>query len=525
MKFSEANRADFKQFSSFSARFGNQSVFEDFLTRPNNALEDLVTQAKEKLAQYPASNRTVLHSELTRQLKSIASESQLKNLASLEKANTVTVTTGHQLTLFGGPLYLVYKALHIAKLAEEFNTAQSDLTAVPVFWMASEDHDHDEISTAHLFNQELKWETTQTGPVGRMSLNEIEPVWEQLKSLFAGKETEIRKLLEQELFGSYADFMQRFLTILFADYGILVLQPDTHVLKELFIPVLEKELQSDGSFQGVSITNAQLKQAGLEPQANARSCNLFVLKDQARVRIDRTENGFAVDGVIYTLNQMQEWASASPEDFSPNVILRPVYQETILPNIAYVGGGGEMAYWIQLKGVFKHMNTFYPAIQQRNSIVLVDDGTNKKMENLPYDWQAFAQPKEGLKKQLLESLGGDAVDMAAIREPFEALHLAMVKKAKETDSSLESFAEAEAVRLKKQLENFEQRLVKQVKQQHDQSLKNCDFVAERLFPNGGLQERHYHWLHFAPSGDYKRLFEAIYAGIEPYNPNLLAIKV
>lgn len=525
MKFSEANRADFKQFSSFSARFGNQTTFAPFLTRPNTTIADLIAQAKEKLTQYSTANRVVLHNEMSRQLKDIASESQLKNLSLIENSNTVTVTTGHQLTLFGGPLYLVYKALHIAKLAEEFNAAQSEMNAVPIFWMASEDHDHDEISTAQLFNQELKWETTQAGPVGRMHLNDIETVWNQLKSLFEGKETEIRQLLDQQMTGSYADFMQRFLTILFADYGILVLQPDTHELKQLFIPVLEKELQSDGSFQAVARTNAQLQQVGLEPQANARSCNLFVLKDQARVRIDRTENGFAVDGTIYSLNQMMEWVETAPEDFSPNVILRPVYQETILPNIIYIGGGGEMAYWIQLKGVFEHMKTLYPAIQQRNSIVLLDDGTNKKMENLPYDWQAFALPKEGLKKQLLESLGGDAVDMAVIREPFEALHLAMVKKAKETDSSLESFAEAEAVRLKKQLENFEQRLVKQVKQQHDQSLKNCEFVAERLFPNGGLQERHYHWLHFAPSGDYKRLFQAIYTGIEPYNPNLLAIKV
>ncbi len=525
MKFSEANRADFKQFSSFSARFGDQTAFADFLTRSNNSHSDLITQATEKLAQYSAANRTILHSELSKQLNGIASESQLKNLDLLKDPNTVTITTGHQLTLFGGPLYLVYKALHVAKLAEEFNSVQTEMTAIPVFWMASEDHDHDEISTAHLFNQELKWETTQTGPVGRMHLNDMEPVWEQFKALFEGKETEIRELLGQNLTGSYADFTQCFLTVLFADYGILVLQPDTHELKRLFVPVLEKELQSDGSFQAVGVMNNELKKAGLEPQANARSCNLFVLKDQARVRIDRTENGFAVDGVIYDPNQLQEWVDRTPEDFSPNVILRPVYQETILPNIAYIGGGGEMAYWIQLKGVFQHMNTLYPIIQQRNSVLLLDDGTIRKMESLPYEWNDFGQSKEGLKKQLLESLGGDAVDMAAIREPFEALHLAMVKKAKETDSSLESFAEAEAVRLKKQLENFEQRLVKQVKQQHDQSLKNCDFIAERLFPNGGLQERHYHWLHFAPSGEYKRLFQAIYAGIEPYNPNLLAIKV
>jgi len=100
----------------------------------------------------------------------------------------------------------------------------------------------------------------------------------------------------------------------------------------------------------------------------------------------------------------------------------------------------------------------------------------------------------------------------------------MVEKAAKTDKSLESFAEAEVVRLQKQLENFEQRIIKQVKQKNDVQLKQIDAIAEKLFPLGGLQERYFHWLHFAPSGNFDELFKAIYNGIEPFNSNFIAIR-
>lgn len=524
MKFSEAPRNDFKQFSSFSKAFTNQYNFSSLLSNPLHSVEDLKRQAELKISTYSTDKRQVLVNTLKSQMESSASESQLQNLTLLSNSNTVTITTGHQLTLFGGPLYLVYKVMHVVKLVEEFNANSSTQKAVPVFWMASEDHDFDEISNAFLFNQELKWNSEQTGAVGRMNTSDFKVVFEQFSALFAGKETAIQELLSIPVNENYADYFQRFLTHLFADYGVLVLQPDNHSLKEQFLPVILSELDNDHSLKSVEISNKELEKLGFQPQAIAKNCNLFLLKDGKRTRIDRVTKGCAVDGEIYSLEQLVHMAQSRPEDFSPNVILRPVYQETILPNICYVGGAGEMAYWVQLKGVFEEKKTLFPVIAQRNSVILVDGGTEKKLAAINLSWTDFKDDKEELKKAQLKLWSGEDVDFTEIRSALDGLKNEMISKASQTDKSLESFAEAEVVRLQKQIENFEQRVVKQVKQKNEVQLKQIDGISDKLFPSGGLQERHFHWLHFAPSGNYDELFKAIYQGIEPFNSNLLAIR-
>lgn len=524
MKFSEAPRTDFKQFSAFSKAFTDQNQFADFLQRPLNTVADLQAQAEEKRGLYPAENRRVLTAVLQQQLGEIASPSQLQNLGLLQQEDTVTITTGHQLTVFGGPLYLVYKVMHVVKLAEQFNAASEKGKAVPVFWMASEDHDHEEISTAYLFNQTLKWETEQTGAVGRMGTSDFLPVLEQLTALFEGKETEIKELLELPVDENYGHYMQVFLTKLFADYGVIVIQPDSAELKRLFLPSILSEMASDSAFQAVEAMNTRLQEKGFAPQATARACNLFLLKEGKRARIDVAEKGFAIDGEIYTPEALATLAEEHPEAFSPNVILRPVYQETILPNICYVGGGGEMAYWVQLKGVFETKGILCPIIAQRNSVILLDGNSEKKMTSMELDWKDFSGDKEALKKRMLQLWNGEETDFSEITAALDVLKERMVEKAAATDKSLESFAEAEIVRLQKQLENFEQRVIKQVKQKSEVQLKQLDTIAEKLFPSNSLQERHYHWLHFAPGGNYLTLFQAIYEGMEPLNGNFLAIR-
>ena len=524
MKISEASRSDFKQFSTFSKAFTNQDSFDAFLHRPLNSVNDLKLQAEEKTAFYSKENRSVLVNVLGDQMLEFASESQRKNLQLLEQESTVTITTGHQLTLFGGPLYLVYKVMHVVKLAEEFNAASSIQKAVPVFWMASEDHDFEEISTATLFNQQLKWLTDQKGAVGRMNTTEFMEDYSTFSEVFKGKETAIQRLLSIPVDDNYAVYFQRFLIELFADYGVLVIQPDDARLKTLFLPSILSELASETSLKAVETTNNELIKAGYTPQAIAKNCNLFLLKEGKRTRIDRIEKGFAVDGEVFSKEELETLATNSPESFSPNVILRPVYQETILPNICYVGGGGEMAYWVQLKGVFETKNIPFPIIAQRNSVILIDGGTEKKLNAMNLSWLDFKDDNEQLKKSQLALLSGEDVDFSELTSAMNVLKEAMVEKASKTDKSLESFAEAEVVRVQKQIENFEQRIIKQVKQKNEVQLKQIDTVADKLFPSGGLQERHFHWLHFAPSGNFDELFKAIYDGIEPFNSNFIAIR-
>lgn len=521
------SRSSLKQFSAFSSAFGqNQTSFAPFIQRPFHTLNDLYEQAKLKQHVYSSANRAILVTTIEKQLGSELSESQRENLSLLAKDTTFTITTGHQLTLFGGPLFLLYKVLHAVKLSAQFNASQSEIKTVPLFWLASEDHDVDEIRSTALFNKTLTWGTEQKGPVGRFHLTDYTAVLEELLPFFASNEqSEILALMRDLPMNNYGTHYQVFASRLFRAFGVLVLQPDERELKQLFAPVIQKELEEQPSFTVVQTTNNQLEQAGWKPQAQARACNLFLLNESGRHRIDPSENGFTIDGVTYSNSEILEKLTQEPEAFSPNVILRPVYQETILPNLAYIGGGGEMAYWIQLKEVFRVHDTVYPLIQQRNSLLLIDGGTTKRMEKLNWQLERFFEPKEQLRKQYLLENDAEQMDLSAIQEHFQTLRLAMIQKAKAVDVSLESYAEAETVRISKQLEAYEQRLIKQVKQQHDQSLKAIDGVCDRLFPGNELQERFFHWLNFAANGDYSSLLATVLEAIDPFNGDLIVVEL
>jgi bacillithiol synthase len=184
-----------------------------------------------------------------------------------------------------------------------------------------------------------------------------------------------------------------------------------------------------------------------------------------------------------------------------------------------------MAYWIQLKGVFDLNGVPYPLIQQRNSLLLIDGGTAKRIEKLGWETERFFEPKEKLRKDYLLENDAEQLDFSAIQQEFQALRLSLITKAKEVDSSLESFAEAETVRMSKQLEMIEQRLVKQVKQQHEQALKSIDAVCDRFMPENELQERYFHWLNFAASGDYSSLLVQIHEAIDPFEDGLIVVEL
>jgi bacillithiol synthase len=521
------SRKALTSFSSFSGAFGqDQTPFSAFIQQPFGSVADLTEQAKRKHQAYASESRTVLTDAIARQLENQLSDTQRSNLDLLRRETTFTITTGHQLTLFGGPLFLLYKVLHVVKLAQSFNESQSEFKAVPVFWLASEDHDFEEIQSAQLFNKNLTWETDQKGPVGRFGMEHYDLVLDELKAFFTTKEAcELLELVKNLPDSDYGTHYQQLMNRLFADFGVLVLQPDDQALKQLFIPVLKREISEQPSLKAVQETNEALQKAGWSPQAQARACNLFLLDATGRHRIDPSTNGFTIDGKTYTKEALLTLAEQQPEAFSPNVILRPVYQETILPNLAYIGGGGEMAYWIQLKGVFEAHNTVYPLIQQRNSLLLIDGGTAKKMEKIGWELSRFFEPKEQLRKAYLLEHDADQLNMETIQAQFQTLRLSMITKAKEIDVSLESFAEAETVRMSKQLEVYEQRLLKQLKQQHEQALKAIDGVCDRFLPGNVLQERALHWLNFAPSGDYSGLLTAIEAAIDPFESDLIVVEL
>lgn len=523
MSYSTISRKDTKQFSDFSTAFSDQIPFSELLSTPFISLDDIEKQAEVKKNNYSLENRKTLVETLKFQLDGIASESQKSNIQLLEIENTFTLTTGHQLTLFGGPLYLIYKVLHIVRLSNMFNALNSEYKTVPVFWMASEDHDFDEVKGTQLFGKKISWNTNQKGAVGRFSQFDFDEIKTEFSVFFDGKENEIRQLLAIENQKDYATYLQYFLSKLFADFGVLVLNPDCKALKKLAVPFMQKELLQKPSLSAVQHANTIIEKMGYSPQAQARDINLFYLSEQSRKRIEYKDNCYLLNEEWVSERELLERLNQEPENFSPNVILRPVYQETILPNLAYIGGGGEMAYWTQLKGVFEAHNCNFPLIQQRVSIHLIDTGTKKRIQKLAFELKHYFQKKEVLRASYMHQNESDSFNWDKVYNDLEALRTSILLQTQAIDSSLIGYSEAELVRIRKQVESIEHKLMRQVKSRHEQALHAIDFVVDRTIPENLLQERFFHWLHFAPDGNFHTLFQRILSEINPFEPNLMVI--
>ncbi len=511
-------------FSNFSQSFTNQNGFSEFISDSFSEISQLKNQIEKKKKEYTLEKRTVLVESFTRQLKNI-SQSQKENLQALANENCFTITTGHQLSLLGSPLFLVYKILHAVKLSKEFNASQNEYSTVPVFWLASEDHDFDEVKSAHLFSKTFTWNSEESGAVGRFETQSLKALLDEFKQLFVGKNEQLEQLLSMEIATNYGVWFQQFISQLFADFGVLVLNPDDQQLKALFSPIIEKELFERKSFECVQKMNEQLAKINISPQAQAKEINFFYLIEGKRTRIEWKQENFQIGEVVFSEAQLRSEISHTPEKFSPNVILRPVYQETILPNVCYIGGGGEMNYWIQLKGVFDLYNVEFPLLQQRVSFHLIDASMQKKMDKLPFKIQDYFLEESILHKRFLTDFVTDEIELKEEYLKINELKDALLVKVKNIDANLLGTVESEFSKMNKSIEMLESKIRKSIKAKHEQDLKQISFVSERFLPNKTLQERYFHFLHFVPNGDFNAFFKSLLNELNPFEGRLIVLSI
>lgn len=448
------------------------------------------------------------------------------NIDRIGQSNCYTITTGHQLNVFTGPVFMIYKILHVVRLCEELSKEYPDELFVPVFWMATEDHDYQEISSVELFGRDLKWETTQTGAVGRFETVGLEELKKEIQTSFSRVDTtQIDAFLSSYSGSTLTEATFSMIHELFSAYGLLCIDGDHPSLKKQFIPILEKELKEEFSYKAVLKINESLIHEGWKTQATPREVNLFYLTHNSRERILKIEDGFYIEGVGQrTLNEMLEEVNAHPERFSPNVILRPVYQEVLLPNVCYVGGAGEISYWLQLKGVFDQASIPYPMIQVRTSLLLIDSSTSKKMNKYGVALEQMFQDVHRLKEQYLASEASDDVNFSQIDEHLEHLRTSISAHVLACDEGLSGYAEAEGVRLEKAIQNIKDKITKTVKQRHDTALRAIEQIHERVLPKNSMQERTVSMFSLAPDGDLDGFIERIYWSIDPFDPDFVVLR-
>lgn len=417
------------------------------------------------------------------------------NIDSLKSDKTLTICTAHQPNIFTGPLYFIYKILHVIKIAEDLGKKFPDLHFVPVYYMGSEDADLDELGHIYLGEQKLIWTTQQKGAVGRMKIDDdflklIDIIDHQLQVLPKGKEI-ISLIRDSYKKGNTVGTSTlQFVNALFGEYGLVVLDPDNAAFKKALTDVFKDELLRQRSAGIVEESSNKLNEQ-YKVQANPREINLFYLADGMRERIVRNGDGWKVMGTDIRFNEtaLLKELGEHPERFSPNVILRGILQESILPNIAFVGGGGELAYWLQLKDLFAQYKTPFPVLLLRNSFLLVEKSLQQKIDKLGLPIEELFKSEQELLNKLVEQESGNKLKLNGTVTSAEQLYDAIKVQASSIDLTLGQHVDALRTSALRRLHELEKKMLRAEKRKFGDRQRQIHDLKQRLFPAGSLQER------------------------------------
>ncbi len=479
--------------------------------------------------KFESEKRQVLVDTLYRQYENVeGSKKQLEFINQLKNNNTYTVTTGHQICLFTGPLYFVYKILSVVKLADRLKSEFYEKDFVPIYWMATEDHDFEEINHFFLHNKKFSFQSSTKGAVGDIKPEVSEMLSELEQELGQGK-------LGVELFGLFqnaytsnnlSEATFKLVHSLLGEYGIVVLDPNNPELKKLFIPAMAEELNQQIGFSSVTETSKKLTDLGYKTQVNPRDINLFYLQEGDRLRIEKHGDSFRTveNKVSWSKNEVLEELNQHPERFSPNVILRPLYQEVILPNLSYTGGAGELSYWFQLKEMFAAFQVPLPILMLRNSMIVVSKNNVTRLEKLGIKVRDLFSEITDLEERLLKMHGNHQTEFVDERKKLKELFQEIQQVSGKVTPALSTSVEATEAKVNKLIEKLEKKLLKHEKINQKTLLDQLYLILDEVFPNGGFQERQFNFSEYYLEYGKQYLDQAIDM-FDPIKPEVSVLKL
>ena len=458
-------------------------------------------------------DRKQLVSVLKEQYKSIDLIDELTYLQieSLEDEKTFTLTTGHQLNIFTGPLYFHYKIITVINACKKLKQAYPDYNFVPVYWMASEDHDLDEIQSFKHEGRKLKWDTDQKGAVGRMKTDGL---------LEIANKVDPQGKIFQQAYGKNAllsDAVRSYVHQLYRKEGLIVVDADNARLKKSFAPVIKDDLLHHTANQLVEEQSAKLDRMDYKSQTYPREINFFYLVEGSRNRIVKEGNSYQVldTDLKFSEADLLNELDSHPDRFSPNVILRPLYQEQILPNLAYTGGPAEVAYWMQLKSVFEHYDTPFPILLPRSFALIVPNRIQHKLKKLKIADQEIFIERETLKKNITKKISGQKLHLTEEKQSLNQLLSEVKQYAEEIDYSLSEMTSAETQKMINSLDKIEKKMLATEKRKHDDKMRQIDEIKDYLFPGNGLQERKDNFIGFYKADP--KFIQKLVKSLDPFN--------
>lgn len=479
------------------------SLFEDYISQSNSVKPFYNYHfSKQDFSEYLTKNtfdylnRGVLVQSLNHQSKLVSNTSSLSlsNIQLLANKNTYTVTTGHQLCLFTGPLYFIYKIVSTINLCKSLKSNFPDKNFVPVYWMASEDHDFEEINHANVFGKKVVWNSEQKGSVGEFSTAGLQDVITELKTILgeSDKANELLSVFESAYLKHHnlADATRYLVNELFGEHGIVILDGNDTELKHLFKEEFKKDIFDNTSYKLVSETITDL-QKNYSAQVTPREINIFYKEKGLRERIEKQGDRFVVlnTEISFSKEELETIIQTSPEKLSPNVVLRPLYQQKILPNIAYVGGPGELAYWLEYKTMFDAYKIHLPILMPRNFVMLLDKGTQNKLQKLNLSIDDVFRDGEELVKQFIKTQHND-INLEEAKKQLAEIFATITSTVTAIDKTLVGSTEAEKQKAINGVTAIEQKINRALKQKSETDVNQIWSIKEKLFPKSTPQERY-----------------------------------
>jgi len=458
--------------------------FAQFL-KAKKVVADRNLLAKVLTGQYQAiSPLTTHHSPLVQ-----------NNIDLLKLENTYTITTGHQLNIFAGPLYFIYKIVTAVKLARQLKEKFPDKNFVPVYWMASEDHDFAEINYTNIGGKKVHWWYEASGATGRIDPVSMRQALNQYKGVLGldHHAEELAEIVENAYakFDKLADATRYLVNALFGQYGLVIIDADDHDLKKQFAHIIEEDIIGQYSSKNIETTNEQLKKLHVHIQVNPREINFFYLSDGLRERIVFEDSVYKVlnTELSFTKEELQKEIQTTPEHFSPNVVMRPLYQEYILPNIAYVGGGAEVVYWLELKSNFEYYKVDFPILILRNSGLVIPKQSASKVARMELSLAELFKSTDAIKTNWIKQHSDHEL---SLKEEWTELQQILEKiklRSSKIDPTLAQSTSAIQARLEHAIDRLEKKLIRAEKKNYHTRLEQIDHIKAELFPKDSLQER------------------------------------
>ena len=459
----------------------------------------------------------------------IAHKTAKQQIEKLALENCFTITTGHQLSLFGGTYFMAFKILTAIKLTRELKLQFPEKEFVPILWLASEDHDFEEIKSTWWQEQLLTWELdSKEQPTGSLAIETLKPVLEQLLAdleKMGGIGINLRQWLSKAYDGTQtlAEASITYYHHVFAEEGLIVLDANHAQLKAALVPMIKKDLFSEDFYTAQLQSDRRLSER-YKLQIKARNGNFFYLHEvHGRKMLKKQKKGFALadTDIYFGLDELSKLIETNPERFSPNVNVRPVYQELILPNLAYIGGPAEVAYWLQLKPIFASAEVNFPLLCLRFMGLLMPDGMSKKLAKYSLGVKDMLGSEKEVSERYLKQR--HPFDYAANQQVILDTYQSIYDSIKHKDPTLAKEYLKMKLAAKKALNSQKSAYKKAVKLGEEQQIESVLKTRKLLYPNGVLQERISTFLSLQLKVG-STLHADLLTIIEPYSPGFHLLK-